>query len=224
MANYTCPSCGALFNGKKCRQCAYEHFIEETAHDTHIHRGRPPVINAPSQKPIPRKNSSGRERRTRKSHPLAGFLVILAVIHVLMPLLRNWGLDLEKMEVSHMAAEPLPEDLVILHKEGPITILAREQEIVEFAHSGFTLWVKNGGSTDVTVSARHLTANGVLMEHGSLSCESAGGSIGKGWLYLDMEELDSAGIEDLREVRFVLEVMDEEGTVLFDTDIICLGD
>lgn len=42
MAKYICPSCGAPYNGKKCRNCAYESFSEEIAHNLHVHEGRAP--------------------------------------------------------------------------------------------------------------------------------------------------------------------------------------
>ena len=43
MAKYICPSCGAPYNGKKCRNCAYESFSEEIAHNFHVHEGEPLV-------------------------------------------------------------------------------------------------------------------------------------------------------------------------------------
>lgn len=56
MARSTCPSCGAPFNGKKCRSCLYETFNEEFAHGNHTHQGEPLVIDAPVRSPIPKQD------------------------------------------------------------------------------------------------------------------------------------------------------------------------
>lgn len=56
MTRSTCPSCGAPFNGKKCRSCLYETFTEEYAHGNHTHQGEPLVIDAPVRSPIPKQD------------------------------------------------------------------------------------------------------------------------------------------------------------------------
>ena len=53
MAKYICPSCGAPYNGKKCRNCAYESFSEEIAHNLHVHEGEPLVIHDTTRRPVP---------------------------------------------------------------------------------------------------------------------------------------------------------------------------
>ena len=53
MSKYICPSCGAPFNGKKCKNCAYESFSEEVAHNLHVHEGEPLVIHDTARKTVP---------------------------------------------------------------------------------------------------------------------------------------------------------------------------
>ena len=79
MAHYTCPSCGERYNGRLCRSCLYEHFTEEISHGNHTHEGEPLVIDAPVRKPIRRKDPFDCEKKTRKKHPMAGFVVLLAI-------------------------------------------------------------------------------------------------------------------------------------------------
>ena len=107
MARCTCPSCGASWNGKRCRSCNYEHFSEEIAHRGHTHRGEPLIIDAPARKPIPTKDPFGCETRTKKTafprrekkqRPFAGLMTIFLLIYALLPLVRSWGLELEARE------------------------------------------------------------------------------------------------------------------------------
>lgn len=56
MAKYICPSCGAPYNGKKCRNCAYESFSEEITHNLHVHEGEPLVIHDTTRRPVPYKD------------------------------------------------------------------------------------------------------------------------------------------------------------------------
>ena len=56
MPTYVCPSCGAPFNGKKCKNCAYESFTEEITHNLHVHKGEPLVVRDTGRRPVPYKD------------------------------------------------------------------------------------------------------------------------------------------------------------------------
>ena len=133
MRKPACPSCGAPYNGRRCRNCNYEHFSEEIAHGNHTHTGEPLVIDAPVRKPVPKKNPFGCDKKTRKKNPLVGFLALLYVISCLMPVLRNWGLKLEATEEWNRTATPEPvvqaADMVIFHQEDDITIFTTPESI-----------------------------------------------------------------------------------------------
>jgi hypothetical protein len=77
MASDRCPGCGGVYNGKKCRICGYIPFS-----------GNPLPDPPPQSKP------------KKRSHPILGFLILLCVIAALIPLLRNWGLELEAREAA----------------------------------------------------------------------------------------------------------------------------
>lgn len=79
-----CPGCGKAYNGRRCRSCGYEPFLETTSRKT--------APSAPARK------------QEKRQYPLIRFLLLLYLIYSLMPLLRNWGLKLEAME--DMARKP----------------------------------------------------------------------------------------------------------------------
>lgn len=79
MAKQICPSCGAVYNGKKCRNCLYQ-----------------PMTAAPSpQTSKPTARPSGRKRRSSPLRSLIGFLILLILIGLMLPILQNWGQDLK---------------------------------------------------------------------------------------------------------------------------------
>lgn len=232
MARYVCPSCGASWNGKRCRKCNYAHFSEETAHRGHTHRGEPLVIDEPRRKPIPRKDPFGCDpktrkrmfpRREKKRRPFAGLLTIFLLIYSFLPLVRNWGLELEAREANLQMEMALPEDLVTLHEEGPITISTQPQYLNEFPDAGLRLWVQNGlKNSDVFLSTKYVLADGFVLPNTQLYMECSAGSMCLDTLYLDGENLKDAGITQVRELTFVLECVDEAYTVLFETDPITI--
>lgn len=232
MARDTCPGCGASWNGKRCRACNYEHFSEEIAHGGHTHRGEPLVIDAPVRKPIPRKDSFGCDPRTRKDsfprqerkpRPFLGLLTIFLLIYSFLPLVRDWGLELEAREEAVRMEQSLPEDLVPLHEEGPITVSTQPRFLNEFPDSGLRLWVENERKdSDVYLTTKYVMANGFVLPNTALFMECSADSICLDTLYLNDENLRDAGIDRVRELSFVLECLDENYTTLFETDPITI--
>ncbi len=226
MGRITCPSCGAAYNGKRCRSCNYEHFSEEISHGNHSHKGEPLVIDASVRQPIPRKNPFGCHEKPRKKHPLVRFLVLLTLINSLMPMLRNWGLKLEAIEDSRTAItaqpEPVlqPENMVIFHQEDGITVFTTPEQFADL--NDFCLYVHNESSMTVTASAGDVQVNGSLLPHASLVCKARSGEIGKGWLEPDVREWDAAGIREIHTLSFRLTVLGQDGRIHFQTDEICL--
>lgn len=224
MARDICPSCGSPYNGRKCRECLYEHFSEEIAHGSHVHTGEPLVIDAPARRPIRRKDPFGCEKKTRRQNPLARFALLLTLIYSLLPMLRNWGLDLMAREqaarpAASIQAEPEPllsaEDMVILHQSSDITIFTSQEDLVDFS-DGFCLYVQNDSSLNVTVSAGDIAIDGVSMPHSSLVCRAGANAIGKGWLELDAQDLKNAGTVKYRTLSLNLAVL-RNSRLLFDT-------
>lgn len=226
MKKHTCPSCGSPYNGKHCRSCNYEHFSEEIAHGNHSHRGEPLVIDGPDRKPVPRKNPFGCDRKTRKKNPILRFLILLYVIYSLMPMLRSWGLKLEAMEDRRSAVtvhpEPVlqPENMVILHQEGGITLFTTPEQFTDL--NEFRLSVYNESPVNVTVSAGDIRINGILLPHASLVCKAGPDEIGRGWLETDIREGEASGIPEIHTLSFRLTVLRQDGRIQFETGEICL--
>ena len=226
MGKITCPSCGAPYNGKRCRSCNYEHFSEEIAHGNHTHKGEPLVIDSPVRKPVPKKDPFGCDRKIRRKHPLVRFLILLYLIYSLMPLFRDWGLKLEAMEESRSAVsvqpEPVlaPENMVILHREDGITLFTTPEQFADL--NDFCLYVHNESGMKVTASAGEIRVNGSMLPHASVVCSARPGEIGKGWLEVDVSEWEAAGIRDIRTLSFELTVLRQDGRIGFETGEICL--
>ena len=227
MKKMTCPSCGVPYNGKRCRSCNYEHFSEEIAHGNHSHRGEPLVVDAPARKPIPKKNPFDCDRKTRKKHPLLRFFVLLALINSMMPMLRNWGLELEAMEdrsaaVTTAKPEPVlvPENMVILHREAGVTIFTTPEAFAD--PNQFVLFVHNESDMSVTAASGDIRVNGIDLPHAALVCKARPGEIGKGWLEVDVGEWENAGIQEIQTLTFDLAVLRQDGRIGFQTGEICI--
>ena len=227
MRKNACPSCGSTYNGRKCRQCGYQHFSEEIRHGNHTHRGEPLVIDRPVRRPIPRKDPFGCEKKTRKKHPLVRFLVLLFLINSLMPMLRNWGLRLEEIEnrpAAVMTAQPepvlKPENMVILHQQDDITIFTTPEQFADL--NDFCLYVHNESANSVTVSAGDIRVNGTELPHAALVCKARPNEIGKGWLEADPGEWEAAGIREIHSLSFSLTAL-QNSRILFATEEISLS-
>ena len=206
MANKRCPSCGAPYNGKKCRVCLYAPMDPDG-----IPRASPPVN-------LPNRKISGKQKRQKTAlGSVTGFLVILAVLAGILPGIRNWGLELETAEVSLMTPEPLPENVTALYKKGSVTILAQTTDWS--ANTGIPIWVYNEGPEDLTVVLKEITVNQKKVDYPRFSLEVPANTIGKAPLPLSSHDLLNT---DIPEVTFVLEIRSSSGAFLWKTDILHL--
>ncbi len=228
MKKPACPGCGAGYNGRRCRNCGYEHFSEEIAHRGHTHRGEPLVISAPVRRPIPRKDPFGCEKKTRTKRPLLRFFILLAAIYSLMPMFRDWGLKLEDMERKHSSGtvqpEPalLPENGVILHEEKDLTVFVTQEQLSDLSRD-FSLLVRNESNRTVTVvAAGDIHVNGIRLPEAAMVFSAEPGETGRGWLYTEDAEWEAAGIGEVRSLSFTLTVLRQDGRILFETDEIRL--
>lgn len=211
MARNICPSCGSAYNGRKCRSCLYEHFTEEIAHGSHTHRGEPLVIDAPVRRPVKQKDPFGCEKKTRKKRPLAGLVVILAILNSLLPMIRNWGLELEARERAHIAPEPMPipKDGQVLYEDSEIRIVARWRDGEDFVWD-FPVYVENKSDRDISVTAEDIRINGYVMQYSYLYCEAAAGYTELGIFVFDEQDKVNAGILAVEEISFRLDITDTE--------------
>ena len=85
MAREHCPGCGAPYNGRKCRHCLYQ----------------PMTANATAARP--RTEPAARQNKSPALRSLLGFVILLILIGLLLPILRNWGADLKTTAESNAA-------------------------------------------------------------------------------------------------------------------------
>ncbi len=79
MAQYVCPSCGAAFNGKKCKNCCYEALAESQL--PRVHRETRRTEASPWEKSQP-----AREKKTRRAPNR--WMILLFILVFGLPILR----------------------------------------------------------------------------------------------------------------------------------------
>ena len=139
MAKYICPSCGAPYNGKKCRNCAYESFSEEIAHNLHVHEGEPLVIHDTTRRPVPYKDPFDcppPHRKKEKKSKSGGLSKVLLIVFIaifllnVLPVLFAAVIDHAESDISPETVEAvtLPLDGKTLLDDESFSIVAQWQD------------------------------------------------------------------------------------------------
>ena len=226
MAKYRCPSCGAPYNGKRCKSCLYENFSEEIAHGMHTHEGEPLVIDEPVRKPIPRQNpfacppkqpaktwTPPKQKPRKKKSGLSIALAVLAILWLAEPILDGIGQIMDSFSASSsiLAPQPetkpdatLPENGKGLYSDGLVWVVADLQD-GQASLQDFPVVVQNDTEEPLCVSVDDVIVNGYVMP-ASLYCEVAPGHTGQDDFYLYQEDLDNAGIDNVQQISFQLEI------------------
>lgn len=186
MANNRCPGCGAVYNGKKCRLCLYTPM--ETDLSRHSRK------SSPSSRPKKKPSAAG---------SLRDFLIILAVIAITMPLIRNWGVKLDAVEAANRTPESIPGNTAVLYQQDFITLLAPEQ-------ADTALWFYNHGKEDILMICKDITINGSPIGEDQIVVELTAGNAVKTRL-LEQEHSPE-------EIAFRLEVYNRSGILILETD------
>lgn len=192
MERMRCPSCGAPYNGKKCRACLY------VPTETNLSRSTKTAPVIPGQK---------RKKSTFSS--LAGLFVILAIIAMVMPGLRSWGWKLDAIDAANRTPEPIPGNPTVLFQQEPITVLVPKKDSPDVS-----LWFYNHGKEDVIVVCKDITINGYRMENAAVSVYVPSDSAVK----TTLAELDTFAAE----ITFVMDAKTPAGEFLFETPPIYL--
>ena len=95
MERNRCPGCGMPYNGRKCRNCLFQTVKTDLTSDSIGKKQNLASVGFPASR--------------RKARPvlrsLLGFLVLLALIALMLPTLRNWGMELEETERTNSAMQ-----------------------------------------------------------------------------------------------------------------------
>ena len=201
MNKNSCPGCGAAWNGRRCRSCGYVPFQE-----------------GPRQKDFPSK----RDKKARKQHPLLGFLMLLALIQIMLPMLRNWGQKLEVIEeinrsVTQEAVIP-DTKLLSLYQREDLQIFTTEYDAAHLS-DGLTLYIRNNSHRDLVLQTDNLLINGNPAGQ-QLYCKATANTVSKNWFRFETESESS----EIRSVSFRLQAFDMAGNPHFTSDLIALGE
>lgn len=191
MSIIRCPSCGAPYNGKKCRVCLYEPM--ETG-----------IPSGTGKKTVQRPAVPRQTRQKSIGSSLLGLFFILAMICIMMPVFRNWGMKLDAIEAINRTPEPIPGNPTVLFQHESIAVLVPEND-----SPSISLWFYNHGREDAVVVCKDVTVNGYRMEKITLSVYVPAGSAVKGTL-LELETLADS-------FAFAIEAQKPNGEFLFET-------
>lgn len=211
MPNYICPSCGAPFNGKKCKNCAYESFSEEVTHNLHVHQGEPLVIHDTARKTVPYQDPFAcpkkPEKKTAKGpKKLIWIAVVLVAVYLLaIPsfyLPRLWK-DFTSTS-QEILSDAVPLDAATLYQDDAIAVYgALSEEALRDAC--FPLYITNRSKTDLYITTEDVLVDDInldafadlfeLLSPGQTLC-----------VYLTFLEpgLSYAGIDEISQLSFRL--------------------
>lgn len=216
MAKYTCPSCGAPFDGKKCRNCAYESFSEEVAHNLHVHEGEPLVIQDTARKRVPYKDPFDcpqphrEKKRSGKRHGLFTILLIifLAVFLLnILPILFARVVRHPEPDVpaATLEAVTLPLNGKTLLDNEDFSIIAQWQDGRDDS-TAIPIYIVNHTDRTYDFSAKHVIVNGsCLDDFCSFYATVSSGDTVEARLFLSDQGLQLANIAQIQQIEFTLD-------------------
>ena len=216
MAKYVCPSCGAPFDGKKCRNCAYESFSEEIAHNLHVHKGEPLVIKDTTRKQVPYKDPFScpePRRETKKSAKITGLpkaLLIIILIVFLMNAL-TWLFAVVGDHIDWPEPEPSAESVSLplngkpLFDDNRFTVIAQWQD-GKSDSTYIPVYIINHTDKAYNFSSKNVTVNGFCLDDFSgLYAQVQPGETLESGLHFSDQGLQLANIAQIQQISFSLE-------------------
>lgn len=213
MAKYICPSCGAPYNGKKCRNCAYESFSEEIAHNLHVHEGEPLVIHDTTRRPVPYKDpfdcppSHPKKKKKSRSGSLSKVLLIVFIAIFLcnvLPILFASVIDHAESDIHSetLEAVTLPLDGKTLLDDESFSIVAQWQDGKD-DRTDIPIYIVNHTDREYEFSSQDVTVNGYCLDDFcSFYADVPSGETVKGTLYLSDTGLATANIAQIQQIEF----------------------
>lgn len=233
MAKYVCPSCGAPFNGKKCRNCAYESFSEEITHNLHVHKGEPLVIKDTVRRQVPYKDPFDCPEPRRKKRKESGksislskvllyaFLIIF-LINILTWLFAALGAHSELSEpVRATQSVSLPLNGKTLLDDDRFTIIAQWQDGKDDS-TYIPIYIVNRTDREYDFSTGNVTVNGFCLDDfSSFYARVQPGETVETGLSLSEQGLQLANIAQIQQIDFSLEAraFDTKYNIIDSTDL-----
>lgn len=216
MAKYVCPSCGAPFDGKKCRNCAYENFSEEIAHNLHVHKGEPLVIKDTTRKRVPYKDPfscPGPRRETKKSAKITGLPKALLIIFLIIFMINvlTWVFAAIGDHADWPEPEPSAESVSLplngktLFEDNRFTIIAQWQD-GKSDSTYIPVYIINHTDKAYDFSSKNVTVNGFCLDDFSgLYAQVQPGATLESGLHFSDQGLQLANIAQIQQISFSLE-------------------
>ena len=216
MAKYVCPSCGAPFDGKKCRNCAYENFSEEIAHNLHVHKGEPLVIKDTTRKRVPYKDPfscPGPRRETKKSAKITGLPKALLIIFLIIFMINvlTWVFAAIGDHADWPEPEPSAESVSLplngktLFEDNRFTIIAQWQD-GKSDSTYIPVYIINHTDKAYDFSSKNVTVNGFCLDDFSgLYAQVQPGETLESGLHFSDQGLQLANIAQIQQISFSLE-------------------
>lgn len=230
MARRKCPSCGAWYDGKKCKECLFELFEDEEKHD-HYHGvfGEPspyttptaPKINAsaapakPVRSAIPVQfppKAAKKSSSSRKLLPAILIFVIFTVITGLFELISEVSYEIdrwtgEEVISSQEASVALPDEAFCLYAGDGFQIRTLWQP-GDPIDGDLSMVVENTANHGITVSSSVVSVNGIMTDAIFFYGEAKAEASGEANLWIDTQALEDAGISSISYITLYLQVYD----------------
>lgn len=229
MKRWKCPACGAAYDGKVCKECLYEPFLEEIEPLPHEHRpSRPGTAAGESARgSVRRPAAASRKRSRRPQRTMSRFVcLILLLLSVAAKVIDAGWEILEEIEpefeydldydldyqVDTDFEMPTLLDLTVngteLFNQDGIRLLVdwREGPVED----GLTICLENNTDRDILATAGRVAINGRMHPEAMLYCEAKSGKAGMSSFWMGWDALEELGITRIERVDFVLEVAEAE--------------
>ena len=215
-----CPGCGSWYNGKKCKECLFVLFEEEEKHD-HPHGvyGEPsPFTAAKAEKSAAKPAVSTyfpQKRQKTASGPLRKLIIfalipaILSVISALFQLVTEVTDVVNDLTPVDEETISVPEESYTLY-EGIGFYIAANWQPGESIDGDLTLVMENNTGNDVTVSSSTVAVNGIMTDAVFFYCSAEAHSTEESTLWIDMDALDTLGIDVIETVTLYVQAYDAE--------------
>lgn len=237
MPRYVCPSCGAPFNGKKCRNCAYESFSEEITHNLHVHKGEPLIIKDTGRRPIPyqdpfdcpptpqkRRAAQSKKKKSKKLVPSLVILILLYLFAGPLVSLIIRGASMLDNRLSTVSSTEAVEQILptgeVLYEDDNFTVQASWPQDDT---GSFPIYITNHTDRDYSLSGEEILVNGYCLDEfsGFYTMVSAG-TTGRSYLTVSDNGLLYTGISQVQELSFRLQCTPTDDTPAYLTEPLTL--
>lgn len=213
MERNTCPACGSRgFNGSRCRNCYFEFFTEEIAHNMHTHKGEPLVLKTA---PTPRKANNGCKSfpGKRKRWNIVWIVAaIYLVFSVIVPIVMTADFSFSEFGYAEREPEPAPEPFIgetVLYDDGDILITANWED-GNIPDDKIEIQVDNRTNRDITVITERVSVNGYMTDDCFYYCMTPAETVAVENLWLPEMDLNDIGLETIEEISFRLNIYDSD--------------